>query len=94
MTALTRRSTLAFRSASTMPRTVGAFSMNGPNTPPGSVSFRLPPTRKINVELLATVGSRPTMATMNTSPMADTNTANTMRRMTIQTPRRTAILVV
>jgi hypothetical protein len=41
--------------------------------------------------LLATSGSRPTAAKSSSIPNAEIEMAMTMRRMTIQTPRRAAI---
>ena len=60
ITLVIRLSVLAFLSISTTARTVGGPSMNDPNTPPASISPRLPPTRSTSVELLVTCGSRPT----------------------------------
>ena len=52
MTLEIRVSTLALRSASTSDRTVGGASKNCPITPPGSISWRSPPTCRTSVELL------------------------------------------
>ena len=85
-----RRSTLAFRSVSTSDRTVGGASKNCPITPPGSISWRSPPTRNTRVELPETCGGRPTMTAINMSPAADATIAATMSTRTMPTPRLTA----
>src|SRR4051794_29770641 len=85
-----RRSTFAFLSASTSDRTVGGESKNCPMTPPGSISWRLPPTLSTRVELPDTCGWRPTIAAMSTRPAAEMNTATTISRRMMPTPRLTA----
>jgi hypothetical protein len=68
--------------------------MNGPKTPPGSHLVEVAAaTRMTSVELLATSGSRPSALNSTSIPNAEIEMAMTMRRMTIQTPRRAAILV-
>ena len=89
-TPVTRRSTLALRSASISERTVGGGSKNCPITPPGSISWRSPETRIVRMELLATCGSRPTSSAVNTSPAAEMTTATERSARTNQTLRRTA----
>ena len=59
ITLVIRLSILALRSVSTMERTVGGDSMNGPRTPPGSVSGMSPVRRSTSVELPETCGPRP-----------------------------------
>ena len=84
MTLVTRRSTAALRSASTIERTVGGASRNWPSTPPGSTSWRSPPTSRSSVELDEICGPRPpTARPRKSSPTAETATATRMRTITI-----------
>ena len=87
MTLVMRRSTFALRSDSTTERTVGGGSKNDPTSPPGSASWRSPPTRRTSVEFDATDGWRPISSAVNTRPAAETATAMVTKMTTSQTPR-------